>query len=565
MRKGSWLAAGAGLGVLTGLVVVAVAYLGDQALGLPFIPFTLFEWLTRVLPGRLIILSIDSMVGLIVGLGLGPIDVVAKAMEQLIGIVVWLAASAAVGLALAAWLRHRAATGRLHGGTGWWAGAVAGLCLALLVVIAMLGLGRLAANQPGTLLWVAVLLAGWGAVLGVLLERLGAEETPLAVAETGTVAPMARRDFLLRAGAGSLILAVVAGGLGWLLAEGKAGTTASGPLEESGAQGAAGATPPASAAALTPEAAAPIAATVPLPPTPAGRSAPAPGTRPEVTSNTDFYRIDIDLSPPQIAGSSWQMSVSGLFDHPRSLTLQDLLAMPAVTQPITQSCISNPIGGDLISSTYYTGVRLRDLLQELGLQPAARQLFLRSTDGFYESVEMQDMQDPRTLLVYGMNGVALPIEHGYPLRIYIPNRYGMKQPKWIISMEAIDHNATGYWVDRGWSQEARPQVISIIDTVGKDSAASGRAPVGGIAWAGDRGIQSVEVQVGDGAWAPAELITPPLGPLIWVLWRYEWPVTPGRHTFRVRATDGTGASQNGQDQGTFPDGATGYHTVSASF
>ena len=220
--------------------------------------------------------------------------------------------------------------------------------------------------------------------------------------------------------------------------------------------------------------------------------------------------------------------------------------MPAVTQPITQSCISNPIGGDLISSAYYTGVRLRDVLEELGLQPAATQLALHSADGFYESVEMQDMQDPRVLLVYGMNGTTLPVEHGYPLRIYIPNRYGMKQPKWITSMEAIDHDGSGYWVDRGWSAEARPQVISIIDTVAKDSIANGRVPVGGIAWAGDRGIKSVEVQVDDGAWGPANLITPPLGPLTWVQWRYDWPVTPGRHTFRVRATDGKGTLQIGQ-------------------
>ncbi len=263
--------------------------------------------------------------------------------------------------------------------------------------------------------------------------------------------------------------------------------------------------------------------------------------------------------------SSWQVRVSGPFDHPRDLTLGDLLAMPAVTQPITQGCISNPIGGDLISSAYYTGVRLRDLLEELGLQPTATQLALHSADDFYESVEMQDMQDPRVLLVYGMNGTTLPVEHGYPLRIYIPNRYGMKQPKWITSMEAIDHSGSGYWVDRGWSVEARPQVISIIDTVAKDSIASGSVPVGGIAWAGDRGIKSVEVQVDGGAWGPANLITPPLGPLTWVQWRYDWPVTPGRHTFRVRATDGKGALQIGQDQNTYPDGATGYHAVTVAF
>jgi DMSO/TMAO reductase YedYZ molybdopterin-dependent catalytic subunit len=565
MRKASWLAAGAVLGALTGLAAVALAYLGQQVFGLPFIPFAFFEWLTRVLPGRLIIAAIASMVRLIVGLGLGPIDVVAKGMEELLGIVLFLAVSAAIGLALAAWLRGRAVSGRLRPGIGWQAGAVAGLGLAVLVALARLALGQFAAGQPWSGLWQAGLVIGWGAVLGALLERLGKPKTAPAELAAGEKSPMGRRDFLLRASAGSLLVAVVAGGLGWLLAGEKARAGAAQPLEGLSAQGAAPTPPAANAATASPTAAAPVASAASLPPTPAGRATPAPGTRAEITSNPDFYRVDIDLFPPEISSSSWQLNVSGLFDRPRDLTLQDLLAMPAATQPITQSCISNPIGGDLISSTYYTGVRLPDLLQELGLQSAARQLFLRSADGFYESVEMQDMQDPRTLLVYGMNGVALPVEHGYPLRIYLPNRYGMKQPKWIISMEAIDHSAAGYWVDRGWSQEARPQVISIIDTVGKDSVAGGRAPVGGIAWAGDRGIKSVEVQVDGGDWTPADLITPPLGPLIWVLWRYDWPVTAGRHTFRVRATDGNGALQNGQDHDTFPDGATGYHAVTIEF
>jgi hypothetical protein len=108
-------------------------------------------------------------------------------------------------------------------------------------------------------------------------------------------------------------------------------------------------------------------------------------------------------------------------------------------------------------------------------------------------------------------------------------------------------------------------VISIIDMVGKDSVAGGRAPVGGIAWAGDRGIKLVEVQVDEGPWTQADFITPPLGPLTWVLWRYDWPVTPGRHKFSVRATDGKGALQNSQLHDTYPDSATDYHAVTETF
>ncbi|RMF26806.1 MAG: molybdopterin-binding oxidoreductase, partial [Chloroflexi bacterium] len=292
--------------------------------------------------------------------------------------------------------------------------------------------------------------------------------------------------------------------------------------------------------------------------------APAPGTRPEVTPTELFYRIDINARPVVIEGESWVLQVDGLFDNPRPLTLADLMAYPPVTQAITLSCISNPIGGDLIGTAYWTGVRLRDLLQDLGLRPEAQELYVEAADGFYESVAMADLMDPRTLLVYGMNGETLPVEHGYPLRIYIPNRYGMKQPKWITRIEAIDREGPGYWVDRGWSAEARPQIISVIDTVAVDQQVDGKVPIGGIAWAGDRGIQKVEVQVDGGPWVEAVLRTPPLSPLTWVQWRYNWPAVPGRHTFRVRATDGTGALQIEERRPTRPDGATGYHEVTVS-
>lgn len=291
---------------------------------------------------------------------------------------------------------------------------------------------------------------------------------------------------------------------------------------------------------------------------------PASGTRPEVTANKDFYRTDVDTLPLVIDQASWKLQITGLFDRPRALSMADLLAYPAITQPVTQSCIFNPVGGDLISTSNWVGVRLRDVLKDLGLRSSATALAIKAADGFYESVVMEDMMDPRTLLVYGMNGETLPTVHGFPLRIYIPNRYGMKQPKWITSIEAIDQRGPGYWVDRGWSAEARPQIVSVIDSVAKDHIENGRVPMGGIAWAGDRGIRKVEIQVDNGEWIDAILRTPPLSPLTWVQWRYDWTPIPGKHTFPVRATDGMGVLQIEKNQDTYPDGATGYHSLTVS-
>jgi hypothetical protein len=195
------------------------------------------------------------------------------------------------------------------------------------------------------------------------------------------------------------------------------------------------------------------------------------------------------------------------------------------------------------------------------LQKESEQLMVEAADGFFESVTMMDMMDPRTLLVYGMNGETLPVDHGFPLRIYIPNRYGMKQPKWITKITAIDHEGTGYWTDRGWSKTAHPQIVSVIDTVAEDERSpDGRIPIGGIAWAGDRGIQKVELQFDGGEWIPTILRVPPLSPLTWVQWRYDWEAEPGKHEIRVRATDGTGSMQIETETGVRPEGATGYHS-----
>lgn len=211
----------------------------------------------------------------------------------------------------------------------------------------------------------------------------------------------------------------------------------------------------------------------------------------------------------------------------------------------------------------WTGVRLKDLLEEAGLRRGVQEIAMEAVDGFYESLPLEEAMDDRTLLVYEMNGEPLPEEHGYPLRIFIPDHYGMKQPKWITRLEAIDHEGAGYWVDRGWSEEAIPKTTSVIDTVAVGEADPGTSliPVGGIAYAGAGGISKVEIQVDDGPWQEAELRNPPLSPLTWVQWRYEWKPEIGRHTFRVRAYDGTGELQETDPSDPHPNGATGIHSV----
>ncbi len=231
---------------------------------------------------------------------------------------------------------------------------------------------------------------------------------------------------------------------------------------------------------------------------------------------------------------------------------------------ITMQCISNPIAGDLISTTRWTGVPLQDILEALQVQEDGRYLKITAADGFDEIVDLSLAEDRNVMLCYEWDSKPLTERNGFPVRIYIPNRYGMKQPKWITGMEVIPEWEEGYWVRRGWSKEAIMRTVSVIDTVATEaiyeSAGTNYVPLGGIAFAGARGISRVEVKIDDGEWTEAQL-REPLSDRTWVIWRYDWPFAEGFHDFSVRCVDGEGNPQIEEPNPVRPDGATGVHTV----
>jgi DMSO/TMAO reductase YedYZ molybdopterin-dependent catalytic subunit len=267
---------------------------------------------------------------------------------------------------------------------------------------------------------------------------------------------------------------------------------------------------------------------------------PLPGTRPEFTALDRHYRVDTNTRVPRIDGSQWRLRADGLIQRPLEWTLDDLRHYEATHQFVTLSCISNPTGGDLISTTRWTGISLKRLLPELILSDAATHLRMASADGFWESIAIETIRnDARIMLTYAWDGVLLPAEHGFPLRIYIPDLYGMKQPKWIVAMTAVDHWEPGYWVARGWDREGHVASASAIDVV----SAGPMVELGGIAHTGSRGVSKVEVRMDDAEWRAAEL-REPLSDTTWVLWRANLTVPPGDHVFTVRAFDGQGRPQN---------------------
>ena len=238
-------------------------------------------------------------------------------------------------------------------------------------------------------------------------------------------------------------------------------------------------------------------------------------------------------------------------------------------QFVTLSCISGRIGTTLISTTMWTGVSLQDLLAEAQAREEARYLYITSGDGFYESVDLDLIaSDERIMLCYAWDGNQLPVDHGFPLRIWIPDRYGMKQPKWITGIEVIDEYREGYWVERNWDEIAQVKTTSVIDTVAVDaiieSGGQSLVPIGGIAFSGARGISNVEIRVDGGPWEAAQLRAP-LSETTWMIWRYEWPFTEGAHTFDVRCEEADGTPQIEEVNPARPSGATGFHAEEASF
>lgn len=284
-----------------------------------------------------------------------------------------------------------------------------------------------------------------------------------------------------------------------------------------------------------------------------------------ITGNADFYRIDTALRVPQVARGDWRLRVHGMVEREATYSFTDLERFEPVEATVTLACVSNPVGGDLISTATWTGYRLRDLLRDSGVHPDADMVLSTSADGFTAGTPVEALTDGRdAMLAIGMNGVPLPVEHGYPARLVVPGLYGfVSATKWVTDLELTRFDrAEAYWTKLGWAARAPIKTQSRID-VPREGQRIPRGPVtfGGVAWAQHRGIRAVEVRLDDGPWQAAQLAVS-YSKDTWRLWSFAAKAEPGPHTLSVRAIDNTGAVQTGERASVVPDGATGWHTVS---
>ena len=581
------IATGAAAGAIVTAPLMGILYLARELFGLPFLAFDLFDWVTRILPGPLVTFGLDLFIDALRLFGFSVADTaktaeLGMAILQFFGLGVAAGAAFAVIAPLLKWNQRN---------TGYGLGIAAGVGMSGIT----LAIEGSTLSPVIVVVWVIAAFVTWSSALAAISERLQgraeaaaemqdtpdavfqrdpepapepqsgamietqdpADESPLTDEEqapamgramAGATGGMNRRDFIVRVGGSAAVITIASTAVGNYLA-----TAARREIEENQPMIVDTETGVATRMAVTSF------------PNDGDPLIPAPGTRLEYTQVEDHYQVFIRARPTVIEGATWAMPLGGLVGNPLSLSIEEIRNnYEPQSEFITLSCISNRVGGSLISTTQWTGASLQDVLADAQPLPDARYLVIRSGDGFHETVDLELVRsDPRIMLAYAWDERPIPVDHGFPLRIWLPDRYGMKQPKWITEMELVSEYEEGYWVRRGWDEVARVRATAVVDTIAEeavyDSGGLSLVPVGGIAFAGARGISKVQVRVDDGPWEDAWMRSP-LSDTTWVIWRYDWPFSSGRHEFSVRCFEADGTEQITDAMPNRPSGATGIHS-----
>jgi sulfite oxidase len=273
-----------------------------------------------------------------------------------------------------------------------------------------------------------------------------------------------------------------------------------------------------------------------------------------VTAPQRFYVMDKVLEAPTLQSDTWKLPVRGLVDRPLELDYTTLLTLPRTNRYITCECVDNTVGGEKMSTAYWSGVPVTYLLNRVGARGDA--VVFHGADVYDESIPVAELREADAFIAFGMNGETLPRRHGYPARLILPGVYGFKSVKWLTGMTVVRGHHAQNWEAQGWSDDATIHTTTRIDVAAREGE---KITVAGVAFAGRRGVSAVEVRVNGGPWRHATL-GPVLSHETWA----QWAITLRGHgtaAVEARAIDGTGAVQTGQVQPSYPDGATGWATA----
>ena len=296
-----------------------------------------------------------------------------------------------------------------------------------------------------------------------------------------------------------------------------------------------------------------------------------------------LHYLLIHYDVPLVDPTEWRLEIGGAVGRPLTLTLDELRSRPAIELAVTMECagngralldprpVSQPWLTEAVGTGLWRGVELATLLEEAAPGAGAVDVVFagldRGVEGEIEqryerSLPLDEATGAGCVLAYELNGVPLPPQHGFPLRLVVPGWYGMTNVKWLSAITVTEEPfagyqvATGYRIRRSEDEEGQPVTRmrtrslmvppGIPDFMTRERVVD-RGPVGlqGRAWSGRAQIARVEVSDDGGTtWADAALEHDPDHRWAWAGWSFDWePGAPGRYTLCCRATDETGETQ----------------------
>jgi DMSO/TMAO reductase YedYZ molybdopterin-dependent catalytic subunit len=272
------------------------------------------------------------------------------------------------------------------------------------------------------------------------------------------------------------------------------------------------------------------------------------------TRTDDWYYVSI-VDPANADLERYRLKIGGIVDNGLSISVPALRTrFENVIQPITHACVGNPPEGSLVSSGYFRGVRVRDVLDAAKISDRAEAAIITGLDGYVALQSMKELVRPESIFAFEMGRSPeelepLPVVHGFPLRIMTPGLYGYMQPKWIDTVTIADQRgyqdvlrgsveyAKGHiQLASGFSHPFEGQVIK-----------PGNTKVVGYSFGDGRPIAFVDVRIDGVGWQRAEIVFnkpfDDMPPFVWVVWVLQWNAPPGEHTLEARATYEDGTTQ----------------------
>lgn len=286
---------------------------------------------------------------------------------------------------------------------------------------------------------------------------------------------------------------------------------------------------------------------------PTERESFAPGlVRPAVTTVEGFYGMSKNTVDPVVDPRSWQLSIT-LDGRPlRSYSYPELMSLPRIQRYTTMRCVSNTLTSNLMGTAEWSGILLRQLIEPSTVPSPVSEVAFIGIDGHDDSLPASYAFSEELLLALGMNGRTLNRVHGFPFRLVAPRYYGFKSVKWMSEIRLCTKPYFGTWPKMGYTKEPVVHTMSYVDRVRREGET---ILAGGVAFAGVRGIERVEIRAGDGPWTPAQLEAP-LSPYTWTRWKVRLE-SGGADVIEARALARDGRWQAVKETPLFPNGVAG--------